>query len=47
VSIGNIILSRGLARHHLIMHNRFERSLGAQVDLFRTSGGCGEDQETN
>jgi hypothetical protein len=47
VSIGNIKLSRGLARHHLIMHNRFERSLGAQVDLFRASGGCGEDQEPN
>jgi hypothetical protein len=30
VSIGNIKLSRGLARHHLIMHNRFERSLGAK-----------------
>jgi hypothetical protein len=44
-SIGNIGLSRVLARHHLIVHTRFDRSLDARVDLSRTSGGYGEYHE--
>jgi hypothetical protein len=33
--------------HRLIMDTRFERSLDAWVNLFRTIGGYGEDPETS
>jgi hypothetical protein len=43
MSIGNTELSRGLVIHHLIVHNRFERSWDARVDLLGSNGGYGED----